>query len=173
MSKNQDILEGLVVECCEALFAHYGVDLTFAPDTSRAEVWDEDLALAGIIGFTADELRGSLVLAMGRAPLEAVDAEAARHRDWIQELSNQLLGRVKNRLLGYGVDLKMTTPLSMRGVRLTLEGSSEDSAPLLFRTAAGGAVCVMVDEEVKPGFEFEKAEGAEDACPEEGELLLF
>lgn len=173
MSSNMEILEQLVVDCAHALFRHYEVELVHALGATPEDVWEEDLALAGIIGFTSPELRGSLVLAMGKKPLHAVEAESAHHRDWIQELSNQLLGRMKNRLLAYGVNLQMTTPLSMRGFHLTLEASSSDAKPLLFHTPDAGAVCVLFDGESMPGFELVRQESEETACPDEGELLLF
>ena len=173
MTKHSEILEQLVIECTSALFSHYEVSLSHARGASADEIWEEQLALAGIIGFTSDELRGSLVLSMGNKPLQAVESEAAHHRDWIQELSNQVLGRIKNRLLPYGINLKMTTPLSLRGLHLTLEASSTDAKPLLFQTPDAGAVCVLFDGELKPGFELTKHETEENACPDEGELLLF
>lgn len=173
VSKNRRVLNELVVQCSRALFEHYEVPIEHAPGASREEVWEEDLVLAGIIGFTSTAMRGSMVLGIGAKPLAKVDEDESAHRDWIQELANQLLGRMKNRLLGYGVDLQMTTPMSMRGLHLVLEPNASESAPLLFHTAEGGAVCVLLDAELVPGLELEQQDGAGDAVPDEGELLLF
>lgn len=167
------ILQALVIECNETLFKHYGVEVRHAPGVAASEIWEEDLVLAGLIGFTSDEMRGSMIIAAGKTPLHGLDQEPTRHRDWIQELANQLLGRVKNRLLGYGVDITMTTPLSMRGLHLVLEPGTQESNLLLFRTAEGGAVCVLFDVEAVSGFELTKTDAPEATCPDEGELLLF
>mgnify|MGYP006286156857 CR=1 FL=1 len=172
-SKNRRIVDELIVECNEALFNHYEVALRHTPGKTREEIWEEDLVLAGIIGFTSGPMRGSLVLGIGQKPLEAFDATAGSHRDWIQELANQLLGRMKNRFLAYGVDMQMTTPLSMRGLHLVLEPNAQEAAPMLFHTPDGGAVCVLFDVEFQPGFELVKQSGEENAVPDEGELLLF
>ncbi len=170
---SHDALNPIIVECTLALFRHYEVELEAVEAAEPSDIWEEDLVLAGIIGFTSADLRGSLVLAMGKSPLARVEAEEAQHRDWIQELSNQLLGRVKNRLLCFGISLHMTTPLSLRGLHLVLEPAGAGSAPLLFRTPVGGALCVMFDGELRPGLDLQAVEGQDAICPDEGSLLLF
>ncbi|MEL6186858.1 MAG: hypothetical protein AAFU79_19720 [Myxococcota bacterium] len=169
---NSQRLKDLVIACNLALFEHYGVSLAHAENADPESIWEENLELAGLIGFTSEEVRGSLVIAAGQKTLDGF-GEASGHRDWIQELANQLLGRVKNRLLPYAVDLSMTTPLSMRGLHLTLEPKQEESRPLLFHTSSGGAVCVLMDVEFRPDFTLVLDESAENAVPDEGELLLF
>lgn len=173
LADSQDVVEAILIECSQALFEHYGVRLERVRNAEVAEIWDEHLSLAGVIGFTSEAMRGSLVLAVGKRPLSLIEAEERHHRDWIQELSNQLLGRVKNRLLPFGIDLKMTTPLSLRATHLTLEPCISTSSPLLFRTSDGGALCVLLDAEHDPEFELSKSEAADKACLDEGSLLLF
>lgn len=172
LSKNQKVVTDLIITCNQALFEHYEVPLVHAENVTQSEIWEEDLVLVGIIGFTAKEMRGSLVLGVGSKPLCRVAEDAGQHRDWIQELSNQLLGRIKNRLIAFGVDLDMTTPMSMRGLHLVLEPNALEASPLLFHTPDGGAVCVLCDAEFTPGFELAQQEGAEEV-PDEGALLLF
>lgn len=168
-----DVFESLIIECNEALFESYGLTVEHSPNAEREEIWEEDLSLAGIIGFTSKELRGSLVLGVSDSILAKIDASATSHRDWIQELANQLLGRAKNRLLRFGVEIQMTTPLSMRGLHLVLEARSAEARPLLFRTRDGGAICALPDVEIKPGFELVEDPSLDAECPSEGDMLLF
>lgn len=87
---------------------------------------------AAVIGYSEPNLRGSLVLIADLKPLvqtlpvpvaagEPVDAFC---RDWVAELANQLLGRVKNKLLRWGVAINLSTPSVVRGVQLAYSGPS-------------------------------------------------
>lgn len=173
MSQSHQIIQDVIVECNKALFEHYNVPLIFAPNAIAEQIWEEELVLAGLIGFTSTNVRGSMVLAVSSGPLSALTEKEQEYRDWIQELANQLLGRAKNRMLAYDVDLHMTTPLSLRGLHLILEANSEENRPLLFHSNKGGAVCVLVDVEFTPNYELVLSQDADSACPDEGELLLF
>jgi hypothetical protein len=56
--------------------------------------------------------KGTLLLGV---PLEIIDAmqlgtRSVSHADWLGELANQYLGRFKNKLLAYGLQLNMGTP---------------------------------------------------------------
>ncbi len=172
-SNNLEVVKDLVVESCLGMFSTYEVELTYKEDTTLADAQDQDLVLAGIIGFTADEMRGTMVLAATETPLRRSTSETTHRRDWIAELANQLLGRMKNRLVPYGVDLVMTTPLSLRGNHLVMEPSDAELKPHLFYSDDGGSVCVWFDAEFEPGVELTKSEDPDAQCPDEGELLLF
>lgn len=173
MTANHDILEQLTVDCLLALFEHYKLPLGETRGVTPQDIWEENFAWAGLIGFTSPQLRGSLVLAVCTEALQTIEEEPRFHRDWIQELANQLLGRIKNDLLAYGVDLSMTTPLSMRGAHLTLEPSESQRLPQLFRTEHAGAVCVLLDAEITPGVTLERNQDAANSCPDEGEVIMF
>ncbi len=166
-SINQQQLDQLVAENCLKLFADYQLEI-------RAEAPTEELAaepflLCGIIGFTSKYLRGALVLATTREPLERTNPAAASHRDWICELSNQLLGRVKNQLLGRGVEIFPSTPIALRGEHLSPVLQQRLVAELF--TVDGGVVCVWMDCEFEAGFEF--SELAQPNAAPEGEAILF
>ncbi len=166
-STNQQKLDRLVAENCLKLFADYQLEI-------RAEAPTEALAaerflLCGIIGFTSKHLRGALVLATTREPLERTNPAAASHRDWICELSNQLLGRVKNQMLGLGVDIFPSTPIALRGEHLSPVLQQRLVAELF--TVDGGVVCVWMDCEFESGFELSEL-GQSNAAPE-GETILF
>jgi CheY-specific phosphatase CheX len=91
-------------------------------------------------------------------------------REWIAELSNQLLGRIKNKLVAHNVMMHMSTPLVLRGELI----SPVSKTPLLPYTFAcdAGAVCVWVDVEILHGVDLTQVSDAPDMMSE-GSGFLF
>jgi len=165
-------LDRLVAENCLKLFADY--DLEIRSGEVEATAADERFLLCGIIGFTSKLVRGALVLATTKQPLERTNPTSTpSHRDWICELANQLLGRVKNQMLSCGVEIFPSTPVAVRGEHLSPILQQRLIAELF--TADGGVVCVWLDCEFEDGFEL----GEPDRCANsiaplpEGEIILF
>jgi len=158
-------IEAVVRDCCVELFSHYGVDLTQAehePDGSN-------LAFCGVIGFTGSDMCGSLLLACSLEPLTLAGADVRGIRDWLAELSNQLLGRIKNRLLTLGTAIHCSTPVILRGQHL----APLDNQPRSFLFHAnGGVVSVWFDADVRPDLVL-RADADTSASVLEGEALLF
>src|SRR5262245_21945203 len=124
------------------LFAAYGVELYTPQDPDR----EAAVAFAAVIGFTGEALRGTLLLAPECAVLERTQQVAgSSNRDWVGELANQLLGRVKNHLLRYGVEIHVTIPLVLRGERIAPSARGE-IVPHVY-DAAPGDVRVWFDFE--------------------------
>lgn len=164
-SEVMEPLRDIVLESCRAMFAHYGVELSSCGDKPAQT---GELESCGIIGFTSEQLRGTLVVAATSEPLARSKQAGESSRAWIAELSNQLLGRVKNRLLRLGIDIRSSTPLAMSGKHLQVVDHG-DLSPAAF-IGAGGHVLLWVDLELGP----EWPKSAEDTdVADEGELLLF
>ena len=152
---------------CIELFESYGVQIqptAMTPtDSSRC---------CGIIGFTGDGIRGSVLLAASSEVLQrAYPLEGVPGWDWAGELANQLLGRLKNHLLSRGVTISLTTPMVLRGVEIR----PVDNAQLrseMFVSEAIGTVVVWLDIETEPGFVL-GASSAESAGMPEGQSILF
>jgi hypothetical protein len=150
-----EILSELVRNSCEDLFAHYELPLVRVDVDTQPR---SSLAFCGVIGFTGDEIRGTLLLAASREPLQGVgDSDVAR-RDWMAEMTNQLFGRIKNRLI------------VLRGEYLS-PVVTQPYLPQVF-TVNGGIVSVWFDAEVKPDIVFAPVPDHQ-ATSFEGETLLF
>ena len=169
-STNKKILDRVVAENCLKLFADYKLEIRAGePGESLAA---EQFLLCGILGFTSKHMRGALVLATTREPLERTNpAVNPSHRDWICELVNQLLGRAKNQLLARGVEIFPSTPIALRGEHLSPVLQQRLVAELF--TAEGGVVCVWMDCEFDDGFELPEESTGEESPLSEGETLLF
>ena len=93
----------LVVQCTIDLFLAYDVELAETAVDQRPDI-------GSLIRFGGHQARGQLALAVTTALLDAPAFAHSPPETWLRELSNQLLGRIKNRLLPTGTVLKMSTP---------------------------------------------------------------
>jgi hypothetical protein len=164
-----EIVNSLTSEACISLFSDYSLPLRPAQQADKD--LNPELLFCSVIGFSSDQMRGTLVLATTREPLgRTTPVQGGSLREWVAELSNQLLGRVKRRLMERGVVLAMSTPIVLRGERLH-PMPSKDAEPLTF-VCEGGCVCVWMDAEIEPGVDLSHVQKDGEGIGE-GEALLF
>ncbi len=165
----QEVVSRLAAESTVKLFEAYGLTLREEPSERLPE---HTILMCGVIGFTGPQIRGTVILAANDRPLDASNpVEGAPRRDWIAELTNQLVGRIKNRLIGYGADIYITTPVVLRGEHLA-PVPSQPISPEAFVTDGGGVVCVWSEVEAAEGFALVESSDAEHGA-HEGDTLLF
>jgi hypothetical protein len=166
---NDDVIEMIINDCCLSLFEDYSLPLVRKREGFKDA--DETLLFCGVVGFSGDQMRGTLLLATSREPLGRTSPTSdASLREWIAELSNQLLGRIKNKLLLRGVTLHLSTPIVLRGQHLAPLSRAE-LVPYAF-TCAGGCVCVWFDAELAGAVDLTQQHEAV-AVVEEGTSTLF
>ena len=169
-----DFLKDVTAAACEELFGRYGLAVRRA-DESEDPVSPE-FFLCAVIGFSGRDLRGTLVLALTEElsgvsnPLAAANATHEIRRDWVGELSNQLLGQIKIALLRYGLEIYMNLPAVLHGQHLAPLPRAR-LKPLKF-TVAGGAAAVWLEIETRPGLKVEAAVHGDEG-PAPGDPLLF
>src|SRR5437868_10143659 len=111
-----DLIEQSAIESAIGLFLSCSVCLDYADTTERAII--SNIELCGVVGFVGREITGTVLLAVTAEPLNATNRFAVRGRDWMAELTNQLFGRIKNRLLRRGLQLAGTPPVVIGGEHL-------------------------------------------------------
>lgn len=167
--KVRAFVENLTAESCIKLFQDYNVQVSANGAGGKV---GQGILYCGIVGFTADNFRGSIVLSATAGPLEHSNpVKSASQRDWTAELSNQLAGRVKNRLLPHNVSISISTPVVLRGEHVFMEVRS-GLMPLLF-DAPGGLITIWIDIEILDGFEMSFDRDESRAAVEEGASLMF
>ena len=167
ISSNNDVIEKCVSESCISLFEDYSLPLVRMVSGAA----DHPLLFCGVVGFSGEQMRGTMLLATSKEPLGRTSPTSdASLREWIAELSNQLLGRVKNRLFSHGVQLHMSTPVVLRGLHIAPVSRAE-LVPVFF-ACDGGLVGVWVDAEVTPGVDLSQTVEVE-AVAAEGTGFLF
>ena len=174
----QTFFEQVTAAACQELFARYGVAVHRAGDQEQPV--SPDFLLCSVIGFTGRDVRGTLVLALTEElsglsnPIAGANPDAGAdrvtQRDWVGELSNQLLGRIKIELLRCGVEIYLNLPAVLLGQHLAPLPRAQ-LKPLKF-TLANGAAAVWIEVDARPGFKIEAA-GAADQGPAAGDALLF
>jgi CheY-specific phosphatase CheX len=173
-----EFFEEVAAAACEELFARYGVTVRLAAEA--AEPVSPEFLVCSVIGFSGRDVRGTLVLALTEElsgmsnPISASNPGAVSsrltQRDWVGELSNQLLGRIKIELLRCGVEIYLNLPAVLLGQHLAPLPRSQ-LKPLKF-TLGPGAAAVWIEIEARPGFKIETGKGDAQG-PAAGDALLF
>ena len=169
-------LRNILHECSVALFDAYGIQIVRVDAADGpANTTSATVGMAGVIGFTHEQVRGTLMIATSQKVLSSSQtssgAATPSQRDWISELANQLLGRMKNQLVRRGIELKMTTPVSIRGEQLSI--GFEDERLIVSRYAADGEpIHAFIDYDANANFIIPEASNDTHVAAE-GELLLF
>jgi hypothetical protein len=163
------LFTSLAFEAGIALFRAY--DVSLEPSDLEAYRRSPELTLVSVIGFAGRDISGTLVLGATQEPLERSKPPAASERDWIAELANQLLGRIKNKVLRSGIDFYAMPPAVVSGHHLAPVTSRPDFRPWVFATP-GGVVCLWIElstsPELHPDSQLTEAE-----IPAEGDIILF
>lgn len=169
ISSNSDVIEKCVSECCITLFEDYALPLVRMVE--NADTSELPLLFCGVIGFSGDQMRGSMLLATSKEPLGRTSpANDASLREWLAELANQLLGRIKNRMFTHGVHLHLSTPIVLRGEHISPVSRAE-LVPFAF-ACEGGVVCVWFDAEISAGFDLTHSV-EDEGMAAEGTSMLF
>jgi CheY-specific phosphatase CheX len=163
-SETTRTIQTLAGAACVELMQAYGVALT--PSSGWGDT--DEVLLSGVMGFVGDSVRGTCLLAAPEGTVRAAAPENAAARDWVGELSNQLVGRLKGKLMARGATIALSTPVVLRGVKLSPLPRT-DVEPVVFQSQQG-KVLVWLEVEIEDGFKL----GEERALQaSEGELLVF
>lgn len=139
------VLDITVQSCTVELFHAIGVALAPLPRVTgptHIEFFD----LAGVVPFSAPKTNGTLTLSMNDPVygllVPPVSGNSAR-TDALRELTNQLIGRIKNRLMQFQVTLRVGLPSVMRKELLRKRQSSGQIKYYQFRTLRGEVVVAL------------------------------
>lgn len=116
-TEQMKVFESFVQEAMQQTLPHIG--LSRVEDTYDGELvnWPDNI-LVSIMSFQSENMQGTAVMGCDSAFLERTHpsfdpkdpAREALLQDWLGEMSNLVLGRMKNKLLPYGVMLKLNPP---------------------------------------------------------------
>lgn len=174
------MLDTLVQSALVELFQAYGVALAPLPRASASGPRTTHLSAAITFTSARDQAgptaSGRLTLALPTGVFEIMKHDAAhtiRQPDWTRELVNQLMGRVKNRLLSFGVHLQAGLPSSIG--RELLDAQLERASGLRVyraRTLRGDIVVTLEGTLQEHELNYRPSAGsASDAS--EGDLIIF
>ena len=160
----------IILNCTVDLFQAYDVAVEPAPQPVAESVTHQ-----GIIGFTGEPLQGTLVIGATSSLMSLPQFAASTSEAWMSELANQLIGRIKNRLLRFDVLVHLSTPVAVCGSSLSTQTNHHGAQPyyLHSRERPHAGLTIWFDVPADAPTEFSVAEGEEVDVPEEGEMLMF
>lgn len=116
-------LDQLIESCTTSLFDAHNWSVRSCATAMRESM---DRSIVASIGFSGDVLRGALLMSASQEafrksvpPEVTVPGTRDALFDWAGELLNQLLGRFKNQLGRYRVDVLASTPVVVFGQELS------------------------------------------------------
>ncbi|HEX3694925.1 MAG TPA: hypothetical protein VH374_05995 [Polyangia bacterium] len=150
-----------------SLFADYGVttEPCAFPMAMQPLLPDQ----FGRVAFIGDGIEGAIVLGASSGPLGRSRPDVNGPDNWIAELTNQLMGRIKNQMLRAGIQLQQALPAVVGAEKL--RALSGDLRPWIL-LATDGVVGVGIEIDV-PAPIIPDARLLNWDVPPEGELLLF
>jgi hypothetical protein len=170
---NKTVFDQLATSAASELFAARGIDVRVVTGA------DVSIEYAATIGFAADGVRGMIGLGMSPDTLQRMTAQDQPNgttyntEDWLAESANQLLGRLKNKLLRYGVVLSIALPTVLQGVRLQFLGTGTTTLWTHALDTELGPFWVWLDVRCNEQLVLTEVDDPSLEGAPEGELLLF
>ncbi len=179
---NTDIratLVDLLSNSCTDLFADYNVVLT--NNEQFKDLHEIGVNLISLIGLSESSFRASLTicatpdLLTTSFPAPEEDINEGDLQDWLGELTNQLAGRFKNKVVPFGRILELGIPMVIQGAHLKIDvPKCSNVSKHQFVTQQGGVVELNFSTLIDNQFILsEPKDVAEPVCLEEGEMLFF
>lgn len=170
-------MNGIVVESAVGLFEAYNVKAEYLGQ--RSEPLVAHRINVAVIGFTSEPMCGAVLLRVDTTVLARsypMQSEASQEEltDWSGELVNQLLGRVKKRLLAYGLTIQLSTPTAVVGSELQIGRSSSEMITVSHEFGSEwGQLYVRCVVSANPELELSPVQDRAHEAAAEGDLLLF
>lgn len=170
-------IKRILAEAVETALEHFPVtEMT----QDEADHLPETL-LVSILGFSSDNMRGTLVLGCDEEFLKHScpglngDEEdiKAYINDWIGELSNLIMGRVKNQLLPYGIAIRLNPPSISESSDsiFTSYSNSKPSETLWFGNDGGEAICTLIACDIDESVDLRES-STDDAALDPGSAII-
>jgi hypothetical protein len=160
----------LVLRTLGDLFAAYGVSLKGNEAAPESTGGAPTFAYLGVAGFRGPYFNGYIVLEANEAFLRHTNPTTSSCLDWMGELANQFLGRVKNRLLREGIQIQSIPPLVAAG-HAASSLYAQDGATLSVLSDEGGSLLVWMKSQ--PVFDLPVEPRPPGHVPHEGDVVLF
>jgi hypothetical protein len=171
-------LRVLTGRALQGLFEPLCGDVSISDDPRARALLPREETLVAAIGFRSPCLSGELVLLAPPSFVEVVLPREVRERrpsariaaDWVGELANQLVGRLKNKLLGYGVDVALGTPRAVTDCEIVdFEASMRTIVRLSLTSREGSLLAMLFTEHA----DLSLSEATPGVAVSEGDIVLF
>jgi hypothetical protein len=169
-ANHRQIFTRITLESTRKLFEDLGVQMRERAGLQGTGA--TPMVYGGVIELTGRGVRGRVTLASSNEPLASTKPVSnGGDREWLAELTNQLMGRIKNQLLLYAVEVTFGSPVTLRGEHLAARERGKDP-PLVFE-GGGGFIQVWLDLTLDRSFQMRDRPDPKLGGPEQGRIVLF
>jgi CheY-specific phosphatase CheX len=174
-AKLADIINQGVIE----FFSANGISKIESLGSSKVNT---EFQWTGIIGLTGEYITGSLGIRCKEEILSethpnlamGMPVEAADRVDWLGEIANQVLGRIKNYALEYGMSFSLAAPTVVKGEALEVIGQGKKLSCNFSYQADKHPIAITFSCVLSEKFDFDKAVRApKNSHATEGDSMLF
>lgn len=170
---SQGIVDSIVQGSTVDLFEAYGVAVAPRARIKGSAGRRQTSEYTGVIGYNSKGGRGALLLDIPLpvlSQMKTFPGASVQTMDWLRELTNQLAGRIKNRLLRFQFDLQVGLPTVLERRMLEHRAPPGESATFYgFRTMRG-EIQVLLEGTID---ESTFAYAGDLVMPSEGDVIIF
>jgi hypothetical protein len=178
--RGHQILNASYIQACRALLSAHGLTVDVREDCASSKTHNKIIYMS-LLGASGDGIRLWSILkmdqnlAIGTHP--SGFANLARHEleDWCKEINNQIVGRLKNKLLGYGCIVIVGLPVLLTAADCNPPINPESEVHQYCVESADGQITLTLETHLAHDaelYEMESSTTDEEALTE-GEVLLF
>jgi hypothetical protein len=179
-AKGHQIVNELYVQACSALLSAYGLEVSVREQDGGTSAGNK-ASYVSVLGANGDGISLLSMLKIERDlvivihPLGPNGLTRPDLEDWCLELNNQLVGRVKNKLLAYGPVLIVGLPVLLMGTDVSAAIAPQSEVHQYFVESADGQITLTLSTLVAPGVDLQEMEPSinGESVLAEGELALF
>jgi CheY-specific phosphatase CheX len=176
--EQEEEVRQVVTEACVDMLGACGLPVGKIAAGRLVALSEHDLA--GFIGFTG-RVRGSLIMAASSRIFSATFPSMPGSRsptqddllDWVGEMANQTLGRIKRRFCERGMDFETSTPTALKGRHIGVRNPPRDGIIEVALTVGEEVISICFEIEAPPGGLIFKTPAEPIECSTEGDLVLF
>jgi hypothetical protein len=179
-AREHHILNELYVEACRALLSAYGLTVN-VQEQGRGTGIRNKASYVSILGASGEGVTLSSMLKIDRDlvvsmhPLRSTNVSQPDLEDWCLELNNQLVGRVKNKLLGYGRVVIVGLPVMLTGTDVSAVIAPHSEVHQYSVESADGQIVLTLATLIAPNVELQEMEPSmnDETVMLEGAVALF
>jgi hypothetical protein len=179
-ANDHQILNELYVRACRALLSAYGLTVNVQEQSGDAKSRNK-ASYVSVLGASGDGIWLSSMLKIDRDlvismhPLGTVNISQPELEDWCLELNNQLVGRAKNKLLGYGRVVMVGLPVLLKGTDVSAVTAPNSKVHQYSVESANGQIILTLTTLIASDVELQQMETSidDEAVLVEGAVALF
>lgn len=176
---NSELVNTMFVESCNELFSNYGLSREIEMSAASPGDVYPDSTMCCLLSATGEGINVVSMLQPDDGfltnlyPGDKDSVSQQEIEDWCGELNNQLVGRLKNKLLGYQCEVMLGLPSMVTGQQICAAGPKDAMVTQGILESDNGRIKVVAATKLEPELVLEAREGGDDDVMMEGEISLF